>query len=92
MPKSYKLPSKILVAETLVKYEVLDWLSRNVGNIKFNEDSRQPLFQGEGLNFTFEQRARSLFTTRYIPTINFDDSVPEDIILYFLLRFGDSSD
>ena len=92
MAKSYKLPSKILVTEKLIKYEVLNWLSRNVGRIKFNEDNRQPLFQGEGWNFTFEQRARSLFTARYIPTINFDDSVPDDIILYFLLRFGDSSE
>ena len=91
MPKIYALPSKILVAETLVKWEVLDWLSRNIGKIKQNEDPTQPIHSGDGWRFIFTYRFASINTQRVTVKIEFEDSVPDDIILYFLLRFGDST-
>jgi hypothetical protein len=90
VPKIYALPSKILVAETLVKWEVLDWLSRNIGIVHRSEDPQKPIHSGEGWRFIFTYRFASINTRRTTVKIEFDDSVPDDIILYFLLRFGDS--
>lgn len=91
MAKTYPLPSKVLVGGKLIKWEVLDWLSRNIGAINLQSNPEEPIFEGRGWKFTYTERFRG-FKIHYIPKIEFSDDVPNDIILYFLLRFGDSSE
>ena len=75
----------------LVKWEVLDWLSRNVGMVHRNEDPEKPINSGDGWRSIFSYRYASINTKRVTVKIEFEDSVTDDIILYFLLRFGDST-
>ena len=92
MPKIYNLPKSILVlpSERLIKFVVLDWLSRNVGEFIW-EDDKKPICSGRGWHIKFNTSRRNLnSSTKLLPYIEFDDTVDDSIILYFLLRFGDS--
>ena len=93
MAKVYNLPKSILVipSERLIRYQVLDWLSRNVGKINFETSPSTPIHRGEGWHIKFNTSRRNLnSSTKLLPYIEFDDTVDDSIILYFLLRFGDS--
>jgi len=93
MGKVYNLPSKnilVIDSEKLIRYEVLDWLSRNVGKVHFEDDPKDPIHRGDGWSINFNTTRRNLSgSTKILPYIIFDDSVEESIILYFLLRFGE---
>ena len=92
MTKVYNLPKSILVipSEKLIKFTVLDWLSRNVGEFVW-EDDKKPISRGRGWRIDFNTTRKNLTSsTKLLPYIEFDDTVDESIILYFLLRFGDS--
>ena len=95
MGKVYNLPTSILVVrgEKLIKYAVLDWLSRNVGKVIFEEDPTIPIHRGVGWTIGFNYRFANQYSShKILPWIRFEDTVDESIILYFLLRFGESDE